>query len=73
MIAPNDYVMDFSYDAAHRLTGLRDSLGNRIQYTLDAAGNRLQEDVTDAGGVLVKRTNRLFDQLGRLQNVKVTQ
>ncbi|MBK9395256.1 MAG: RHS repeat protein, partial [Uliginosibacterium sp.] len=73
VIAPNDYVMDFSYDAAHRLTGLRDSLGNRIQYTLDGAGNRLLEDVTDAGGVLVKRTNRLFDQLGRLQNVKVTQ
>ncbi|MEN9489868.1 MAG: hypothetical protein RJA63_317 [Pseudomonadota bacterium] len=71
VIAPNDYVMDFSYDAAHRLTGLRDSLGNRIQYTLDAAGNRLLEDVTDAGGVLVKRTRRLFDQLGRLQNVKV--
>jgi YD repeat-containing protein len=71
VIAPNDYVMDFSYDAAHRLTGLRDSLGNRIQYTLDGAGNRLLEDVTDAGGVLVQRTNRVFDQLGRLQNVKV--
>ncbi len=71
VIAPNDYVMDFSYDAAHRLTGLRDSLGNRIQYTLDGAGNRLQEDVKDANGVLVQRTNRVFDQLGRLQNVKV--
>jgi YD repeat-containing protein len=71
VVAPNGYVTDYQYDAAHRLTGLADSLGNRIQYTLDAAGNRILEDVTDAQGVLARRTKRIFDQLGRLQNVKV--
>jgi len=67
---PGGLVSTYSYDAAHRLTGITDNRGNSIIYTLDAAGNRIQEDIKDPSGVLVRTTQRVFDQLGRLQNEK---
>lgn len=63
----------YTYDDAHRLTDIADGLGNTIHYTLDAAGNRTQEDVKDPSGNLARTTIRVFDQLGRLQTVKVVQ
>ncbi|MDH0868006.1 hypothetical protein N5D62_26205, partial [Mitsuaria sp. GD03876] len=33
----------YEYDDAHRLVAVADSLGNRIEYTLDASGNRTDE------------------------------
>lgn len=63
--------ISYSYDAAHRLTDITDGAGNSIYYTLDAAGNRTKEEVKDASGTLKRTTERVFDTLGRLQNVKV--
>lgn len=65
--------IQYTYDSAHRLTDITDSLGNTIHYTLDGAGNRLKEEVKDASGNLARLTTRVFDQLGRLQNLKVEQ
>ena len=39
MLYPNGEQLAYSYDAAHRLVSVTDSLGNRIDYTLDALGN----------------------------------
>lgn len=61
-----DYI-DFTYDAAHRLTGLRDALGNSATYTLDNAGNRTAETTKDPNGVVMRSLSRVYDTLGRLQ------
>jgi YD repeat-containing protein len=34
---PDGSHVDYGYDDAHRLTSVSDSLGNRIDYTLDSA------------------------------------
>ena len=49
---PDHSVISYSYDAAHRLTGIADSHGNSISYTLDNAGNHTQETVSDPAGQL---------------------
>ena len=42
---PDRSFLAFTYDAAHRLTGITDALGNRIAYTLDVTSNRIAEQV----------------------------
>ncbi len=59
----------YSYDDARRLTGVRNRLGESINYTLDAMGNRTAERIKDSGGVLVRQQQRAFDELGRLFKV----
>ena len=59
---------DYSYDAAHRLTRIKDSSGNAIQYTLDNAGNRTGEATRDPNGGLARSVSRVYDLLGRLQS-----
>lgn len=63
---PSGSYVTYDYDDAHRLTDMRDSLGNRIHYTLDAAGNRTKEEVFDATDTLVTTKSSQFDALGRL-------
>ena len=63
---PDGSFITYSYDLAHRMTGMQDSLGNRISYTLDAAGNRTAEQVYDPQGTLVQTHTRVFDSLNRL-------
>jgi RHS repeat-associated protein len=63
---PDGRYLEYGYDAAHRLVGVADSLGNRIDYTLDALGNRVQEDVRDPAGVLTRTRTRVYDSLNRL-------
>jgi YD repeat-containing protein len=64
---PDGAVLNYGYDAAHRLTSVSDGVGNTITYTLDNAGNRTKEEVKDANGVLARSVNRVFDALNRLQ------
>lgn len=66
---PSGLVLTQTYDDAHRLTGVSDSAGDTISYTLDAAGNRIGEQVRDAGGALARNVSRSFDRLGRVQSV----
>ena len=46
---PDNSSITYTYDAAHRLTDIADSLLNHIHYTLDPIGNRVKEEVFDAG------------------------
>ncbi len=46
---PNGVTLSYDYDSAQRLTGITDSLGNSIAYTLDDAGNITAEDYSDTG------------------------
>ena len=66
---PDGRVISYTYDSAHRLTDLADNAGNNIAYSLNNLGLRTGETVTDAGGVLARSTQRIYDALGRLQAV----
>lgn len=59
---------EYAYDTAKRLTGIEDSAGNAIHYTLDNAGNRTGEETRDPNGALTRSLSRVYDQLGRLQS-----
>ncbi|MGH8443378.1 MAG: DUF6531 domain-containing protein, partial [Nevskiaceae bacterium] len=67
---PDGSFLEYDHDAAHRLTDVRDSAGNRIRYTLDAQGNRTQEQVFDPAGSLMRSGAQAFDTLARLRQVK---
>lgn len=66
---PDGGFVDYSYDSANRLTGVLDSLGNSVTYTLDNAGNRTGESARDPGNVLRRQITRTYDFRGRLQSV----
>jgi YD repeat-containing protein len=66
---PDNTIIAYTYDPAHRLTNIKDSLGNSINYTLDLMSNRVGETVTDPNGVLTKQVSRIYDGLNRLQQV----
>lgn len=63
---PDASFVDYRYDAAHRLIGIADSVGNSISYTLDLMGNRVKEEVRDQSGALARTRSRVFDALNRL-------
>jgi len=64
---PDGSYLVLTHDDAHRVTKLTDQGGNEIVYTLDAAGNIIKEQVKDAGGVLVRTHQRVFDELSQLR------
>jgi YD repeat-containing protein len=61
--------VSYTYDGAHRLTDVADSLGNSIHYVLDLRGNRTSEQVRDSNGTLARQVSRVYDSLNRLQTV----
>lgn len=63
---PDASYLEYVYDAAHRLTEIRDNLGNKIIYTLDAMGNRKQEQVFDPTNQLKQTRSREYNNLNRL-------
>lgn len=63
---PDGSYLEFTYDAAHRLTAVNDGEGNRIAYTLDLAGNRTHEGSYDPFNVLAMTRTRAFDALSRV-------
>jgi YD repeat-containing protein len=66
---PDASQLNYSYDAAHRLTDVQDNLGNKVHYTLDTEGNRTNETTTDPLNALTKTLSRSYDALNRLQQV----
>ncbi len=66
---PDAAFIDYTYDDAHRLTAITDSLGNKINYTLDAAGNRTGEQTRDPSNVLTRTMGRVYNSLGRLHKL----
>ena len=57
----------YTYDPAHRLTRIVDSLGNQIDYTLDKMGNLTQQVIKNPDGTVAKTQSAVFDALNRLQ------
>ena len=66
---PDASQLNYTYDAAHRLTDVQDNLGNKVHYTLDTEGNRTNETTTDPTNALTKTLTRSYDALNRLQQV----
>jgi len=64
---PDQSIVYYTYDEAHRLKEVRDSIGNKITYTLDNMGNRIGEQVTDPAGTLSRQITRQYDAVNRLQ------
>ena len=64
---PDGTNIGYTYDDAHRLTGLTDGAGNTITYVLDSKGHRVNETVKDVGGNLARNVTRVYDALDRLQ------
>lgn len=63
---PDGSFLEYTYDAAHRLTEIQDSEGNRTVYTLDAAGNRTAENLYDPSSALTQTRTRVFNALNQL-------
>lgn len=63
---PDSSFLEYTYDAAHRLTEIEDSEGNRIVYTLDAMGNRTAENLYDPSSALTQTRTRVFNTLNQL-------
>lgn len=68
---PDNTLASYSYDLAHRLTGVKDTQGNRINYTLDGMGNRIKDEIFDQNDKLIKETDRVFDPLNRLKEISL--
>jgi YD repeat-containing protein len=64
---PDGAWIGWEYDAAHRQTAVFDSLGQRIQFTLDNAGHQTNEVVNDPTGSLRRSAAQALDALSRLQ------
>jgi len=63
---PDSSFLLHTYDAAHRLTQIDDSEGNRIVYTLDTMGNRTAEQLYDPSAALTQTRTRVFNTLNQL-------
>jgi len=63
---PDSSYLTYSYDAAHRLSGMQDNLGNSVTDTLDAMDNRTLEEVRDPVNTLVQTRSRVYNSLNRL-------
>jgi RHS repeat-associated protein len=68
VIQPDGTFTTYSYDGAYRLTGIADSEGNTMTFTLNAAGDVLQEQTRDDQGALLRQVSRAYDTLGQLQS-----
>lgn len=66
---PDGSWVAYQFDDAHRLTGATDNLGNTVTYRLDNAGQSEEDQVKDANGVLRRKLNRVFDKLGRVEQL----
>jgi YD repeat-containing protein len=58
--------LTFSYDAAHRLTGVTDLAGNTVHRDYDAMDNPTEATVTSSASVLLLKAQAAYDQLSRL-------
>ena len=66
---PDASSLAYSYDNAHRLISIIDTLGNHIDYTLDLMGNQLNTKTFDPANTLASARSQVFDGLSRLANV----
>jgi RHS repeat-associated protein len=65
---PDGTFLRYAYNDAEQLTGVEDSLGNKVVYTLDGQGNRKKEETKDPSGQLAMTLTRTFDALARAKD-----
>lgn len=70
VITPEGDFLEYVYDAAHRLTGISDNLGNSITYSLDSLGNRIGEEIKDPSSTLTRTQSWVYNSLGLLEQHK---
>lgn len=63
---PNGATITLTYDGAHRLTDVTDSLGNRQHRTLSVAGDVVRVQRFDASNVVIRQQSYASDGLGRV-------
>ncbi len=63
---PEGLTFNYTYDAAHRLTGWSNNRGEAGTFTLDAMGNRVGEQITDSTGAVAWTATRTVNNLNRL-------
>jgi RHS repeat-associated protein len=63
---PDGSFVQYTYDGAHRLTGMTDALGNQTAYTLDGLGNRTATKTFDPSSALAFTQSQVFNTLGEL-------
>lgn len=63
---PNSVFVEYSYDNAQRLTGIKDSLNNTVTYTLNNASNATKVEVKNTTPATTYVHNQTFDELARL-------
>jgi RHS repeat-associated protein len=63
---PDNSFLSYSYDSAHRVKQVTDSLGNYVTYTLDALGDKTQVNTYTSASALKRQHSATFDALGRI-------
>ena len=66
---PDGSKLQYQYDAGHRLIAISNSLGERIEYTLDSEGNKIGEEVKSSSGAITRSIRRTYDELSRMLQV----
>jgi RHS repeat-associated protein len=64
--SPDGMRIEYEYDGAHRLTTIKNTLGERIELVLNAMGNRTQMQIKSTTGTILKTQSAIHDELGRL-------
>jgi len=57
--------LKYTYDDARRLTGIENTSGDTINYTLDLMGNRTRTETKNAFGKTTRVKKETFDELGQ--------
>ncbi|HEV7608942.1 MAG TPA: RHS repeat-associated core domain-containing protein [Steroidobacteraceae bacterium] len=63
---PDGSFIQYTYDAAHRLTQIDDGALNKIVFTLDLMSNRTAENTFDPSNALKRTHTRVFNTLNQL-------
>jgi RHS repeat-associated protein len=63
---PDGSALTETLDAAHRVTGYADTLGNTLRLVLDPAGDRTAATISNPAGNATRQHSGVFDALGRM-------
>jgi RHS repeat-associated protein len=69
---PDSSQISYDYDPAHRLIGIGDGAGNRVEFTLDALGNITHTAWVNPDSTTAQSRSATFDALGRLHTAIAT-
>jgi RHS repeat-associated protein len=69
IILPEANRIDFTYNLANKLTEIKDSLNNKIQYQYDVEGNRTREETRDPQNTLKKYLDFTYDTYNNLKKI----